>query len=325
MKQITVHTDGIIRIKAPLPFPLRWINGYLIPGKDGYTLIDPGLRTEAAEHCWDEALQSLGLQWHEIGKIVLTHYHPDHYGLAGLFQERTGAPVFMSEQGHALAMKLWGEQRTMTRDLCALFRMHGMDGETVHQIEAHMEEFVEYVTPHPQVDYICPGDDVMLGDIPYRAILTPGHAAGHLCFYHEQNRILFCGDHVIPQISPNVSLLPGSDPNPLQSFLDSLQEMLRLDVAVAYPGHRDPFDYFERRVQELIDHHHERLNLMEAMLETPATAFEVCQSVFGQRLSIHQLRFAMSETLAHLVFLREEGRIVERSDGEVSLFSKLLS
>jgi glyoxylase-like metal-dependent hydrolase (beta-lactamase superfamily II) len=122
---------------------------------------------------------------------------------------------------------------------------------------------------------------------------------------------MICGDHVIPQISPNVSYLPGElDENPLSSFLQSLEAIGRYDVAYAYPGHREPFEKFGLRAQELLQHHESRLELMRGMLaDRPQTAYEVCRHTFGNKLTIHQLRFALSETLAHLIYMREAGAV----------------
>ena len=150
-----------------------------------------------------------------------------------------------------------------------------------------------------------------LGDRTYEAIETPGHAAGHLCFYDAEAKLIFCGDHVLPQISPNVSFLPQVEANPLGAYLRSLRDIGRLEVRMAYPGHREPWVGFSARAAELISHHEERLALMEAHLrQQPQTSYEVCRVTFGDRLSVHQMRFALSETIAHLIYLELKGRIV---------------
>ncbi len=164
------------------------------------------------------------------------------------------------------------------------------------------------VSPQPQVTLLREGP-VRLGDRVYEAIETPGHAAGHLVFYDAEAEVIFCGDHVLPQISPNVSFLPQVEENPLGAYLSSLQEIGRLPVKMAYPGHREPWQGFGARAEELVRHHHERLALMEGQLSAPLSAYEVCRATFGDRLSIHQMRFALSETIAHLILLEAEGRI----------------
>ncbi|UUZ84366.1 MBL fold metallo-hydrolase [Paenibacillus sp. P26] len=308
---VTQH-GGVLQVKVPLPFPLRWVNSYLLRGADGWTLIDPGLRTEAAEALWEAVLASFGIAGGDICRIVLTHHHPDHYGLAGWFQERSGAPVLLSAAGLEQVRRLWGGGQPMTEQLLALFREHGLPAELEAPMREHMDGFVPSVSPRPEVTLLAAGETVRLGNEDYVAIHTPGHAAGHLCLYRAETETMFCGDHVLPQISPNVSYLPGGiDENPLASYLDSLERISRRAVKLAFPGHREPFGHLPQRALELIRHHEERLEAMRRSLPRPVTAYEVCRLVFGDRLTLHQLRFALSETLAHLIWSREAGRAQE--------------
>ncbi|MEW9700223.1 MBL fold metallo-hydrolase [Paenibacillus sp. SI8] len=308
MNIVTEHNDYILQVKVPLPFPLRWVNAYLVRGSDGYTVIDPGLHTPDAEALWLTVLQERGIAFEHIEQIVLTHHHPDHYGMAGWFQERTGAPVLLSETGLRQVQLLWGEEQPMSALLLTLFARHGLPADGLDEMTKHMAGFVPMVSPQPQITLLGEGP-VRLGDRVYEAIETPGHAAGHLIFYDAEAEIVFCGDHVLPQISPNVSFLPQVEDNPLGAYLSSLQEMSRLPVKMAFPGHREPWAGFAARAEELVRHHHERLVLMEQHLSALLTAYEVCRTTFGDRLSIHQMRFALSETIAHLILLEAEGRI----------------
>lgn len=113
-EQEFLHTvswqEGWLQVKVPVPFSLKWVNSYLIPEEQGYTLIDPGLRTDEAIQVWDKVLQHHNLEWRNVTRIILTHQHPDHYGLAGYVQERSGAPVFISRRAHDYAIRLWGEK-----------------------------------------------------------------------------------------------------------------------------------------------------------------------------------------------------------------------
>jgi glyoxylase-like metal-dependent hydrolase (beta-lactamase superfamily II) len=303
-----VHSDTIIQVKVPLPFPLRWVNSYLVRGTAGVTLIDPGLHTPEAEELWLAVLKERGIAFEHIEQIVLTHHHPDHYGMAGWFQERTGAPVLLSETGWRQVQLLWGEEQPMSALLLELFALHGLDAAGLEAMTKHMDSFVALVSPQPQVTLLREGP-VRLGDRVYEAIETPGHAAGHLCFYDAEAEEIFCGDHVLPQISPNVSFLPQVEANPLGAYLSSLREIGRLPVKLAYPGHREPWSAFSERAAELVVHHQERLALMVSHLRSPLTAYELCRATFGDRLSTHQLRFALSETIAHVILLESEGRI----------------
>lgn len=313
---VTEHGD-VLQVKVPLPFPLRFVNSYLLPGPDGWTLIDPGLRTEAAEQLWESVLAEREIGFNQIERIVLTHHHPDHYGLAGWFQERAGdVPVLMSRTAWEHTRLLWGEGQPMAEKLMELFRMNGLPAELEEGMRENMDSFVGSVSPQPEVTFIDENAKVRLGRDDYEPIHTPGHASGHLCFYRAETATMFCGDHVLPQISPNVSYLPlGIDENPLASYMASLEHISRYEVRLAFPGHREPFAHLQQRAKELIVHHRERLESMRAHLTEPRTAYEVCRAAFGDKLSVHQLRFALSETMAHLIWLREAGtvRAVERN------------
>ncbi|TCZ73185.1 MBL fold metallo-hydrolase [Paenibacillus albiflavus] len=317
---VTILRDDLIQVRVPLPFPLRWVNAYVLKGKNGFTVIDPGLHTKDSEEAWEKAFQELGIKYDQVEQVVLTHYHPDHYGMAGWFQERAGgAPVLLSETGIRLTSLMWGAEQPMTRLLCESFAQHGLPTELRDEMTNHMREFVDHVSPQPAMTAIAAGELVRLGDRLYEAIETPGHAAGHLCFYNREAREILCGDHVLPQISPNVSYMPDVDEDPLRAYLSSLAAVQQLSVDAAYPGHREPFAKFGERAAELIVHHHERLSVMVEHLRHPMTAYELCRTVFGFRLTTHQLRFALAETIAHLVYLEGEGRIKRSErDGVIS-------
>ncbi len=257
----------------------------------------------------------------DIRRIVLTHQHPDHYGLAGWFQERSGAPVLMSGLSHSYAVRMWGEERTMGQEWSELFAAHGMPEELLEQVGTHLESFVSQVSPQPEVGYLPLEGTIRLGGRDWEIIHTPGHASGHLCFYNRELRHIICGDQVLPDITPNVSVIPGDpDRNPLQSFLNSLKRLSRCEVEMAFPGHRNPFSRFAERIMELNSHHTSRLAELESWLEQPQQAYTLCARMFGKRTqsSIHQLRFAMSETLAHLFYLEAAGRIFsERNESGI--------
>lgn len=312
MKEVIEHDRSILQIKSPLPFPLRWVNSYIIRGNRGCTLIDPGIHTEETKSNWLQVLDEQNIDFRDIEKIVLTHHHPDHYGLSGWFQEKTNAPVFMSEKAYDQAVSLWGKDTIINRQLIDLFIKHGMSIETADLMLPHLESFIPLVSPQPNVDFINPGESIMLGDCEYLMIAADGHASGQICFYNYEDEEMFCGDQVLPRITPNVSYLPGVDPNPLDTFLSSLQDIQRYSVKKAYPGHRDPFHTFSERAEEIIQHHQERLQTIQDMLIRPLSAYAICCALFGKRLSIHQLRFAMAETIAHTSYLLCQDKIKEQ-------------
>ncbi|WEK55314.1 MAG: MBL fold metallo-hydrolase [Candidatus Cohnella colombiensis] len=307
--------NGWIQVKVPLPFALKWVNAYLVPSSEGWTVIDPGLRTEETTTYWTEILREFKICATDIKQIVLTHHHPDHYGMAGWFQELAdGAPVYMSQVARDAAMRLWDEQETFSDELTEAFLQHGMDPSLKGDMLEHMRSFRERVSPHPElVNFIAVGSTIQMGDISWLAIGGEGHAPGHLSFYDSSSKQLICGDQVLPDISPNIGWMPGGDPNPLRAFLASLNNMSSLDVSTAYPGHRDPFTSFQSRIEQLLEHHEQRLvKMIELMGDDTVTAFELCERLFSNRLgsNAHQLRFALAETIAHLIELEQRKLIV---------------
>lgn len=312
IKRVIAHDHAIWQVRTPVPYPLSFVNSYLIAGRNGITLLDPGIHTEEAKEAWLKLFAEEEIDFSDIEKIVLTHHHPDHYGLAGWFQEQSAAPVYMSAAAHAQAVRMWGEGTTVNEELVALFRLHGMDEATAARMIPHFKSFDPLVAPHPQVTELALEETIFLGDREYELLQTDGHATGHLCFYNQQNEIIFCGDQVVERITPNVNYMPAGDANPLASFIESLHKLSTLSVSKAYPGHRQPLDNFAERCHDIVAHHHDRLEVMLGHLATPCSAFELCRLTFGDRLTTHQLRFAMTETLAHIVYLESEQRIHRR-------------
>lgn len=309
----------IYQIQVPVPNSLRWVNAYAILSQGrGFTIIDPGMRTNEAEQVWQQVYTHLQIQEHGMEQIILTHYHPDHLGLAGWMQEQYTCPVYISPIGWNMAQRMWSEERSMSTEMCELFGMHGMPTESLEQIYVHMESFVAQVAPLPEVTLLHHGEQVSFLDRKWQVLETHGHAPGQLSFWNEELRSLFVGDHVLPRITPNVSFMLHSDPEPLQSFLHGLKQLYELPVTFAFPGHRYPFAHFHARIDYLLDHHEERLTEFNQKLTTPITAYELCTLTFGTppSLSIHQFRFAMGETLAHMVELKRRGwaKTIERDD-----------
>ncbi|MGB9847271.1 MAG: MBL fold metallo-hydrolase, partial [Desulfotomaculales bacterium] len=172
------------------------------------------------------------------------------------------------------------------------------------------------IKPHPRLTPLAAGETVHLGALRCRVLLTPGHSDGHVCFYDEENGFLFSGDHLLPRISSNISLWPRSHPDPLANFLASLAETSRLPAKMVLPAHGEYFAGVPGRVAELQAHHRERLELIRRIASRGANAYQVCREVFGDGLSLHEVRFALTETLAHLVYLEKRGFLKkERVDG----------
>ncbi|HNP69578.1 MAG TPA: MBL fold metallo-hydrolase [Kouleothrix sp.] len=301
--------DGIFQIQLPLPFPLRIVNCYALRDGAEWTIVDTGLHYPPGEAAWQVAFEAFGIRPAQIGRIVLTHAHPDHFGMAGWLAGQSGAPVLLAPGENAFAERVWHNGAANEQAIVEFFRAHGLPAGLAEQVRETMAENRAMTTPWPEVTALAPGTAIEIGARRFEAIATPGHSDEHLVFYCADERLMLCGDAVLTKITPNVSRWPDGNPNPLADFLSSLERLGDLDVALALPGHGPLIDKFGQRLVELRQHHHERLEMMARAAGDGATAFEVCTRVFPtSTLSPHQLRFAIAETLAHLEHLVSIGQ-----------------
>lgn len=310
MQQVLAN---VFMVKIPVPFPLKFVNCYLFKGSQGWGVVDTGINYPPAQEAWKAAFDQLNLTSKEIGTIYVTHYHPDHYGLAGWLQELSGAPVFMSEIDGGAVEPVWKSDRRWV-DTSRFFFANGMPADLVEKIAERGVKTRDMVRPHPTITTVADGQEIALGDKTYKALYTPGHTDGHMCLYNQEEGILLSGDHLLPNITSNISRWPGASENPLGNFLQSLQKIGELDITLVLPSHGPVFSSASKRVAEFMDHHKERLNAVLEAVGKESLAYDVCARVFGPDLSTYDWRFAMSETIAHLDYLCAE-RVLETVPG----------
>lgn len=299
---------GIHKVRLPLPFKLDHVNCFAIKGDTGWSIIDAGLNTALTRQHWLEFMKEHGFGPMDVEAVYLTHYHPDHFGAAGWLQEICGGvPVYMHATEAEAAARMWHEESKNT--LTAMFLENGMPQDVVITIAQDITVMSSMTMPHPETTPLEGGEMVRLGARDFRVVLTPGHADAHLCFHDEETGILLSGDHLLPHISSNISIWPLAHPDPLDNFFTSLVKNHRLNISIALPAHGEYFTDVQKRVTELEDHHRQRLELMWNHASSGKSAFAVCRDVFGDSLSTHEVRFAMTETLAHLVYMERRGRL----------------
>lgn len=318
-------TDDIIQIEIPLPFALKLVNCYLARGSDGWALIDTGVGWRPAIEAWHAALRQHNLRPRDITAIVVTHNHPDHLGLAGWWQRESGAPVLMTRQEATIAREVWSDGDRAGAELAAHFVSHGLPetwAATVAESTAATQRMVaplpERITPLA----IESGESrqIEVAGRRFEAIALPGHSDAQLCLLESSTRTLFSADHVLPRISPNIGVWPGTEPDPLRRYLDSFALLESLDVALALPGHGPAFSDLRARIAALRDHHARRLNeMLTALRESPdATAYDIACRVFpASQTTPAQIQFALGETIAHLDYLVSDGRAARIDDAPV--------
>ena len=306
--------EGIFQVQLPLPFPLRIVHSYVLRDGDGWTIIDTGINYSAGRAAWQAALAELKIAPQAIRRIILTHAHPDHYGMAGWLAEQSSAPVQLAPLEQEFVRTVWHAGAANEQAIVDFFQSHGMPAELAEQVRHSTAETRAMTLPWPATSVIEPGESLQIGARRFRVIATPGHSDQHLVFYCAEERLLLCGDAVLIKITPNISLWPHGRPDPLADYLQSLDRLAALPVDLALPGHGPLIRAFGERLTELRAHHHERLEIMEQVTGGGAAAFSICTAVFPtSALSPHQLRFAMAETLAHVEYLVGVGRLARDS------------
>jgi len=329
--------DGLRWIRMPLPFALDHINLWLlrdrIDGRDGWTVIDCGVTREPVKALWEQIFVN-ALDGLPILRVLVTHMHPDHVGLAHWLCERWNAPLWMSMTEFAIA-RLWsrppldgvGDSGTGggTGGHLALrhFQRHGLSNP---EVEAKISERGKYypslVADMPESFHrIMNGDRIDIGGRSWTVIVGYGHSPEHVSLYSETQQILISGDMVLPRISTNISVFDFEpESNPLPLYLNSLRDYDDLPVdTLVLPSHGRPFRGLHERIAQQCAHHAERLEEVFDACARPHTAGEVVPMMFKRELDAHQLTFAMGEALAHLHALWYEGRLVRETgdDGVV--------
>ena len=295
----------LYQIRLPLPFALNHVNCYLLRDDEGWTILDTGLDQPDVRAAWHEACTTLELEPQQIRQIVLTHMHPDHYGLSGYFQHLTGAPVYLSPRERELAQIVWVEGGWRPELVAEYWRMGGIPNDVRGVISDQTEKLRHMTMPHPQeVLTIAPGDTIRMGGRNFLAIHAPGHSDGQLIFYDAADELMLCGDQVLKSITPNIGLWPSTEADPLGRYLDSLECLAGLKVRLALPGHGSLITEWQARIASLQEHHRARLEQTRRAVEGGATALEVSRRLFNfGTLSEHELRFAVAEAMAHLDYL----------------------
>jgi glyoxylase-like metal-dependent hydrolase (beta-lactamase superfamily II) len=297
--------DGIRRLTFPLPMGAGHVHCYLLPGDDGWTLVDTALGLPDAQARWEPILRELGAP---VARIVITHFHPDHAGGGEDAQAATGAQVLQGALDYEQCERVWGGEDWSER-LADYLLANGLPESIADELRHESRTFGPFIRWARDPERLSEGDEVD----GWRVLELPGHADGHICLLRDG--VLVAGDHLLGEITPTVGLYPESRPDPLADYLASLERTIELSPTLALPGHGEPVADPVSRAREIIDHHRLRLDETAAALGSePRSAHDVSVSIFGENLDPSGRRFALAETLAHLERLVREGRAVRQDD-----------
>ncbi|MCO5104895.1 MAG: MBL fold metallo-hydrolase [Burkholderiaceae bacterium] len=318
---------GIRWIRMALPFALDHINLWLlrdrVAGKqgvvDGWTVVDCCIDSPAARAQW-EAVFSSALEGLPIVRVIATHMHPDHLGLAHWLCERWSAPLWISATDYYTALAAsTGSLFPSTEALSDFYRSHGLSDAEFHARLKDRGSYYAGLVPKLPMRFhrMMDGDRIRIGGHDFECIAGYGHAPEHIALHCATRGVLISGDMVLPRISTNVSVFAGEpDADPLKLFLTSLKRFEALsDVTLVLPSHGKPFIGLGERLQQLQEHHQEHLSVARAACSEQAhSAAELLPKLFRRELDTQQLSFALGETLAHLHWLWHAGMVSRAVD-----------
>jgi glyoxylase-like metal-dependent hydrolase (beta-lactamase superfamily II) len=317
---------GVKWLRMALPFALDHINLWLLEDGPGWTIVDCGVTNDATKAAWEQVFAG-ALEGRPVTRVIATHMHPDHIGLAHWLTERWQCLLWVSATDYNGARVAshsttgFGGERA-----AAFFASHGLtDPDAVAKVRGRASYYAGMVPAVPAAfRRLMDGMTLSIGGRAWRCIVGYGHAPEHIALYCEQLGLLISGDMVLPRISTNVSvhdLEPES--NPLALYLDSLRAYEALpERTLVLPSHGKPFTGLHARIRQLREHHDERLaDVIVACRDAPCHAARLLPVLFKRPLDLHQTTFAMGESVAHLHALWHGGQLTrERSDDGVHWF-----
>lgn len=318
--------DGVYWVRMPLPFVLDHVNLWLLDDGETLAAVDTGYALDEVRTHWQTLLAGDG---RALRRLVLTHCHPDHLGLAAWLAERHGARIHMTQGEFLGAQAIWHQlPGHRVEDMVAQFRAHGLDETRLDALAGRGNAYRRGVPALPTTyRRLIDGDRLRIGAHEWEVITGYGHAPEHASLYCAALGVLISGDMLLPRISTNVSVYAATpDDDPLGRFLDSLQRIINLPAdTLVLPSHGRPFRGIRTRIDQLVEHHRARCAELLAACETPRSAGELLNTLFPRELDTHQVMFAMGEAIAHLNHLAARGALRGQagSDGIVR-FARIL-
>ncbi len=312
---------GIFWVRMPLPFALKWINLWLLEDGDGWTIIDTGVGIEESREHWRTIFQAT-LGGRPVTRVICTHMHPDHIGLAGWICRKFGAPLWMSRLEYVVGRVLVADTgREAPEDGVKFYRAAGWDEDALNSYKLRFGGFGKAVSRLPDsYRRISEGEVIEIGGRPWRLVSGNGHSPEHICLWQEELKLFISGDQVLPRISSNVSVFPTEpEGDPLTDWINSCHK-LRAEIpadVLTLPSHNEPFLGLHQRLDHLVDGHERSLDRVEKRLrEAPRRAVDLFGALFARKIGADLIGMATGEAIAHANCLIARGRALRETDAE---------
>jgi glyoxylase-like metal-dependent hydrolase (beta-lactamase superfamily II) len=309
---------GVLWLRMPLSGSLQWINVWAVAEQGGWTIVDTGLRSSKTIDAW-QAVFANTMNGAAVTRVIVTHMHPDHCGVAGWITRKFEVQLWMCRLEYLTCRLMAADTgRLAPAEGVEFYRSAGWDGEALGRYQARFGSFGEMIYPLPAAyRRIEDGDVLALGDHEWRVVVGSGHSPEHACLYCPGLKLLISGDQVLPKISSNVSVYPTEpDADPLGDWLVSLERIKAQvpDDVLVLPAHNAPFRGLHARIEQLTESHRRNLVSLQSDLAAPRRAVDVFASLFSRPITAELLGMATGEAIAHLNYLCRMKRAVREAD-----------
>lgn len=311
--------DGIFWVRMPLPFRLNHVNVWILDDGDGWAIIDFGIDNPVTRELWSSILSQF-MAGRRVSRLIATHGHTDHVGAVKFLSARHDPQfeITLTEWTSARSRYVAHQDNNLT-ELRRFLHEHGGAADTADAFDRERQHVQNYLGAQPDAFIrLAGGQELKLGGRTWRIITGGGHADEHASFYCQADRILIAGDQILPRISPVIAVAPTMpNADPLFDYFESLSDLSTLaDDILVLPGHGEPFYGLRTRIDQLIGHHHTRLNNLETFIRRPSSAVAATELLFPKAIESGQGRLALGETIAHLHRLVAAKRAVSDTDGD---------
>lgn len=319
-RPVEVSKD-IFKIKIPIPFRTKYVNVYVL-NTGVLSLIDVGPKTNDAFSTLNHGLEKLGLSLKKVKRIIFTHRHIDHMGMGNMVKKISNAETYIHESEKESAVNFHKEIDNFLKVIEAPILEAGVSREVLDRAINYYSAMKKISDPVEIDKALRDGDILDLGEIKLKIVHCPGHSEGSICLYEAKRKLLFSGDHILKEVTPNPFISSLYMKAPLKRYLDALRKIENMDVEAALPGHGEIIYNHRAVIQNLYKHHQTRKKVvMEILTRGPKTPYEVSKEMFG-KLPTSETLLGLAEATGHLDALLSDGKVETFRKGGLIYFRK---